>query len=154
MNTLRSVAHLQRELGGDLFNVLVSSDNTEAVRQLARELTEKALPTKMTIGDRTYEILCFLRGEETSVVGYTMVDRAKEMNAHLGQDDGEYILKHQDEIPASLRGKVGFVFTDWRRPVNPGDVCYVYWDGDRWVRYWHWLDDDYWDGGDRFLRRK
>ena len=154
MNTLRSVAHLQRELGGDLFNVLVSSDNTEAVRQLARELTEKALPTKMTIGDRTYEILCFLRGEETSVVGYTMVDRAKEMNAHLGQDDGEYILKHQDEIPASLRGKVVFVFTDWRHPAYPGSVYCVYWRGGRWVQVWNWLGDDDWGGGGRFLRRK
>jgi len=78
----------------------------------------------------------------------------KEMNANLGQDDGEHILKHQDEIPVALRGKVAFVFTDWRHPDNPGLVYSVCWNGGQWVRYWNWLDDDYWGGNSRLLRRK
>jgi hypothetical protein len=53
MDTLRSASHLQRELGDDLFNALVSSDNTEAVRQFANGLVKDALPTSMTIAGRT-----------------------------------------------------------------------------------------------------
>jgi hypothetical protein len=154
MDTLHSVVHLQREIGDEAFNALVSSDNTEAVRQFAQELVEKSLPTKMTVGGRTYEILCFLKGDEKSVIDHVMVDRAKEMNANLGQDDGEHILKHQDEIPVALRGKVAFVFTDWRLPDGSGDACGVYWNDDRWVRGWGWLDDDDWSGDGRLLRRK
>ena len=149
MDTLRSVAHLQRELGDDLFNVLVSSDNTEAVRQFAQKL----VGTTMTIGDRTYDILGFLRGDEKYVKGDVMVARVVEMGANLGKEDGQYLLDHQDEIPVALRGKVVFVFTDWRHPGSSEGVYYVYWDDDRWVRYWRWLARDF-RGYCRVLRRK
>jgi hypothetical protein len=154
MNTLRSVAHLQREIGSEAFNALISSDNTEAVRQFAKGLVEKALPTEMTVGGRTYEILDFLQGDEKSVVGHVMVDRAKEMNANLGKEDGEHILKYQDEIPVALRGKVVFVFPDGRHPDDPENACYVCWSGGEWILDWSWLDDGYWHGDDRALRRK
>ena len=153
MDTLHSVAHLQREIGDEAFNALISSDNTEAVRQFAQGLVKKALPTEMTVGGRTYDILGFLEVGETSVVGHTMVGRAKKMNANLGQDDGEHILKHQDDIPTSLQGKVIFVFTDWRHPDFPEFAYCVYWDGGQWVRDWGWLGGS-WDGHDRLLRRK
>jgi len=42
---------------------------------------QDVLPTEMTIAGRTYEILGFLRGDEKSVVGHTIVERAKEMKA-------------------------------------------------------------------------
>ena len=108
----------------------------------------------MTVGDRTYDILGFLRGDEESVVGHTMVDRSKETNANLGKEDGEHILKHQDEIPVALRGKVVFVFPDWRHPDDPEFAFYVYWGGDRWVQVWGWLGRGDCDGHDRLLRRK
>lgn len=107
----------------------------------------------MTVGGRTYDILGFLRGDERSVVGSTMVSRAKEMSAHLGKEDREHILAHQAEIPVGLRGKVAFVFTDDRHPVGSEGVYYVCWNGDRWVEGWGWLAFG-WDGRDRVLRRK
>ena len=55
----------------------------------------------MTVGDRTYKILSFSRKDEGSMNGYTMVERAKEMSAHLGKDDGEYLLEHQLDIPVA-----------------------------------------------------
>lgn len=115
--------------------------------------TELELPTEMTIDGRTYEILSFLKGDEKSVPGDTMVERAKEMNAHLGKEDCEHLLAHQDEIPAALRGKVAFVFPDMRYPVGRECVAYVRWRGDRWYQYWGWLDVG-WDDGARVLRRK
>ncbi len=154
MDTLRSVAHLQKELGDDLFNILVSSDNTAAVREFAKTLAKDALPTTMTVGGRTYDLLGFLQGDEKSVVGPKMVERAKDMQANLGEEDGQHILKHQDEIPVELQGKVVFVFTDWRRPEYPEFVAYINWNGDRWVQHWLWLALDYWYGNGRVLRRK
>ena len=118
------------------------------------DLKEGALPTTMTIAGRTYEILDFLREDDKgSVVGHTMVSRAKEMKAGLGQDDGRHLLDHQEEIPGVLRGKVVFVFTDWRRPGSAENVACVIWDGYRWVQDWRWLDGGF-SGGCRLLRRK
>jgi len=153
MDDFRKLAHLWEQLGEERFNALISSDNTGKVKEFCDILVKDALPTTVTVGDRTYEIPSFLRGDEKSVVGHTMVERAKEMSAHLGADDGQYLLDHQQDIPVALRGKVAFVFTDWRHPVDSDDVCYVCWDGDQWVRSWDWLDDG-WGGDDRVLRRK
>jgi len=153
MDTLKSAAHLRRELGEDLFSALVSSDNTAAVREFAKTLMKNALPTTMTLGGRTYEILGFLRGDETSVGGSVMVGRAGELNANLGKDDCEHVLAHQSEIPAALRGKVAFVFPDWRHPGDLERVACVCWYDDRWIQYWAWLDDDWHDDG-RVLCRK
>ncbi len=112
--------------------------------------------TSMTVGGRAYYILGFLHGDENGVRGTVVVDRAKEMNANLGQDDGQHLLDHQDEIPVALRGKVAFFFTDWRHADDSERVAYVYWRrGDRrWVQYWDLLAH-VWDGHHGFvLRRK
>lgn len=41
----------------------------------------------------------------------------------------------------------------WRNPGNPENVAYVYWNDDRWIQDWNWLDND-WNDNDRLLRRK
>jgi hypothetical protein len=105
---------------------------------------------RMTVGGRTYEILSFLQGEER-VRGNIMVARAKDMNAHLGEDDGEYILAHQEDIPSSLRGKITFVFTDWQHLY--GRLGVVGWSGDRWV-LGTFSQGDFWTYPARVLRRK
>lgn len=111
------------------------------------------LPTELTVGDRTYDMLSFFGECETSVVGSTMVERAKEMLANLGEEDGQYLLDNQQDIPAALREKVAFVFTSWRDPDNSEGVYYVGWRGDRWIRYWGWIGRG-WLNDDRVLRRK
>ena len=113
-----------------------------------------ALPVEMTVGGRTYEILGFPREDKKVLVRQNLVERVKKMNANLGREDGEHILKYKDEIPASLRGKMLFVFTDWRYPDDPENAFCVYWDDDRWARYWYWLGRDDWVGRGRLLRRK
>jgi hypothetical protein len=153
MDTLRSAAHLQRELGDELFTALVSSDNTGAVRELAEKLFQANLPAEITVHGRTYAVLSCFKKDEKSVVGRTMVERAKEMNTHLGKDDRKHILKYQDEIPALLRSHVAFVFTDDRDPDNPENVLYVCWSGGCWVEGWLWLDGNWYDFC-RVLRRK
>ncbi|MFA5128798.1 MAG: hypothetical protein WC445_02390 [Patescibacteria group bacterium] len=127
-------------------------DGALIARQPAKP-TELELPTEMTVGGRTYEILSFLREGEERVHGHTMVARAEKLGAYLGKEDCEFILAHQDEIPAALRGKIVFVFPDMRYPVGRECVAYLRWRGDRWYQYWGWLDVG-WDDGARVLRRK
>lgn len=161
MSDLRKLAHLKEQLGDERFAALINSGNTGKVKsfcdQLCDQLFEDSIPTSMTIAGRTYEILDFLREEDReSVSGSTMVERANEMQAHLGQDDGQHLLNHQEEIPEALRGKVAFVFIDWRLPARPAHVTYIHWCGNRWVmdiQYGHWLTCVF-SGNGRLLRRK
>ena len=151
MDTLRSVVHLQRELGDNLFNVLVSSDNTGAVRHFAEKLAQDTFPRKMIVGGCRYDILCFLQEGEDEVKGDVMVKRAVEMRAKLSEDVGRHILEHQADIPVVLRDRVHFVFTDWHRPNNSRDVYSVYWFRYRWVRHHHNLDHGGWNSKCRVL---
>lgn len=152
VNTLKPSVDLQQELGDELYAALTHPDNTGAVRELAEKLVG-ILPTAMTIGKRCVDILSFFKGKETSVPGQTMVDRATEMSAHNGKEEYDYLLERQDEIPAALRGKVVFVFTDYRHPDDPERVAYVFWSGDRWVRGWGWFGRGF-NGRYRVLRSK
>ncbi len=149
----RATAHLSEQLGDERFAALISSDNTGKVKKFCDELIANGITTTITIGDRTYDLLGFLKGDEESVKGDVMVKRAKKMGANSGQDDGQYLLDHQAEIPEALRGKVAFIFTDWRRPGDSRHVAFVGWRGGCWSRHWDWLGDD-WHGFGRLLRRK
>ena len=153
MNTLNSAAHLQREIGDEAFKALISSDNTNIVRQFAQSLVKRALPIEITVGGRTYELLKPLREGEMPI-GSIMLERVKKINANLGQDDGEHILKHQNEIPINLRNKVIFLFPDWLHPDNPKKAAYVAWEIVQWVQKWHLIGHDYWCGNVRLLRPK
>jgi hypothetical protein len=112
------------------------------------------MPTEMTVGDRTYEILGFLQGDEKRVVGHTMVKRAKEKKAHLGEDDGQYLLDHKEEIPEIFKEEIAFIFTDWCASDNPGYVVLVDVDSDglNWTKFWWGLNGDFGDNI-RILRR-
>ena len=47
----------------------------------------------------------------------------------------------------------GWPLHDKRHPDNPENVYYVYWNDDRWVKNWNWLDNK-WNDNNRVLRRK
>ena len=144
------------EFPSELVQLVVSQEGDALQVDLltvVRNRVEARVSTTMTIADRTYEILGFLRGDEQSVAGSVMVERAKEMQANLGQDDGQYLLDHQEEIPEAFRGKVVFVFPDWRNPDSPEGVACVCWGGGRWLRRWLWLGGGFRDRC-RLLRRK
>ncbi len=153
MSDFRPVAHLQEQLGEARWRALINPANTGRVQEFCDTILESGLPTEMTLGGRTYDILSFLRGDEKSVKVDVMVARAKEMGAHQGREEREHLLNYQGDIPIALRGKVVFVFTDDRHPDGPGLVCDVFWRGSQWVRGWDWIDDG-WFGCCRVLRRK
>ena len=95
------------------------------------------LSTEFTIHGRVYELVPFLKEGESYVSGDTMVERALELGANLGEKDGTLILELQDQIPQRLRGKFSLVFTAWRIPSGPQFVAYLDWGGTRWHRNWY-----------------
>lgn len=117
------------------------------------EVKTSSLPTEITVGGRTYEILSFLREGEDCVPGCAMVARAEKVGANLRKEDCEFLLAHQDEIPPVLRSKIVFVFPGWRHPDAPGKVACLTWGGGSWYQFWHWLVY-VWHGHGRVLRRK
>jgi len=120
---------------------------------------QSIIPTELVnIGPekRNYDIINFPWGSEVSyITGHTMFEEWKiKTDASVGEDDGQYLLDNQRDIPIVLRGKVAFVFTDWCLSDSPESVFYcVYWVGNCWVPYWDWFGLD-WRSGGRVLRRK
>jgi len=137
---LQAIVCLWKQLGEERFSILVSLENRSKVKEFCDQILKETLTPTMTVGDRTYKILSFSRKDEGSMNGYTMVERAKEMSAHLGKDDGEYLLEHQLDIPVALRRNVIFVFTDWRCSSDSDLVQCVWWNGNSWKCYWYRLD--------------
>ena len=119
---------------------------------LAKVLRKALMPVRFTAGGRTYEVLTFLRGEN-SVLGHTMVERAKKMNAHQGADEREHLCANHREIPRKLRDNVAFVFTD-DMSAHFEHISYLEWleDAVCWSTYWRALNSS-WDGRFRLLRR-
>ncbi|MEK9170410.1 MAG: hypothetical protein AAB674_02065, partial [Patescibacteria group bacterium] len=84
--------------------------------------------------------------------GEVMKQRAKKLNANLGQHHAEYLLEHQDLIPKEWRGKFYLTFpgTVWRDRVGFRDVPCLSWDGGRWCLRFDWLRS-VWGSGARLV---
>lgn len=154
MNILRSVTRLRDKLGKKRFKFLVSSDNIGWVCQqvdieMARRSGEIQSPTKfidlhaetftLKIGDRIYEFLNLLKLGEVYIPGPLMEERAKEMNAYLGEEDAKYILDNQKDIPVEFCGKIHLIFLGWDVPVDSKSissklVARLSWHGWIWVQ--------------------
>jgi hypothetical protein len=78
----------------------------------------------------------FLKNGESSVKGKLMATRAVELDANYGQEDAEWLLAHQDKIPAELREfYLVFPATKWQVLQNADDdpdVPYLFWDRYGW----------------------
>ena len=115
----------------------------------ARRRSRLALDGKQFVPD----IVEFLKPGESSVNGELMKQRAKELNAHLGQYHAEYLLEHQELIPKEWQGKYYLVFlgTVWQDRDGDRFVPYLSWDGDGWYLSFDWLRGD-WDSSVRLVR--
>ena len=114
----------------------------------------ESLPIEMKIGDRIYEILAPLKESEKRILHRKMLERVLEMKANSGEDDGQYLLNHQENIPVVLQGKVAFIFPEWHNHDHPEYVCYIYWKDGCWITGWQLFAYDYWEDNGRVLRRK
>lgn len=103
-----------------------------------------ALPDMITLvlKSRTYHVPRIIAEGEV-IRGKEILDRTKKANATLGEEDGEWFIENQDDIPIELRGKVVFVFTEWRDRNDSRKIHLVIWSNGRWTAYWRWLGNDW-----------
>lgn len=119
------------------------------------------LPTVLTLGGVSYDILRIRTAEDGCIRGDTLMERALGFGAMLGEEDGQRLLAHQGEIPAALRGKVRFIFPMWICPEYPRQRAEIRWsftDWDAmhkksWRHDWVWLDAAF-CGTESVLRRR
>ena len=104
----------------------------------------------MTVGGRVYEIIRLIFDE----VGHhtSLLYAADNLQADLGEEDCQHILKYQKDIPPELQGKINFVFTGWSCPGKRLDVACVEWKDGTWRLEWIYLGN-YWFEDDCGLRR-
>jgi hypothetical protein len=143
---------------GGFLSDMFGDERFEAMIKMARagKITGKVQSVlTLAISGREYDILTFASEVEQMVSGHTMVDRAVFMEADLGEEDGQYVLDHQQDIPVLFRGRIEFVFTSWRRRENNEDIHFISWDSDksRWVKTF-WLLTEGWFCRGRVLRPK
>lgn len=108
------------------------------------------VPRRLTSSN--IEAVSFLKRLETYINGEALVSRALQMEANYGQEDAEWLLENQNQIPAELR-KFYLVFpgTIWQGAHGPRGVPYLDWRGGRWVLDFFWLDRG-WGSHDRLVR--
>lgn len=98
------------------------------------------------------EGISFLKGTESQINGEEMVRRATGLDANLGQEDAEFLLEHQDEIPAELREfYLVFPGTMWQGSGEDRFVPFLSWVGGQWVLCFFWLGSG-WVSFGRFVR--
>ena len=98
------------------------------------------------------ETVPFLKTDESSVKGEVMATRAVELDANYGQEDAEWLLEHQDKIPAELRQfYLVFPATSWQGRDGGRSVPFLRWRGGRWGLDFVWLVDAF-RSADRLVR--
>ena len=99
------------------------------------------------------ELVGFLKSGEEYIDGEELIRRARqELNADLGQEDAEWLLAHQDQIPKEWRGYfLTFPGTVWQGSRGHRYIPDLYWSDGRWFLHFDWLGYD-WSDRARLLR--
>lgn len=99
------------------------------------------------------DLISFLRDGESSANGEEVTHRARiELDANYGQEDAEFLLEHQEEIPEEFRQfYLVFPATVWRSSHGRHNVSYLYWHRNWWHLGFGWLGSD-WLSHARFVR--
>ncbi len=84
------------------------------------------------------KIINFLKDGEKYINGEEMLKRCG--NDMADQEDLEYYLAHQDEIPKEYRDNY-LIFGNYTKLYSHVDrrVAYLDWGGDSWILRWDWL---------------
>lgn len=98
----------------------------------------------LSLGGREYELLPLLRPGEESVTGEQLDQRARQLNAQLGEEDANWFIAHQTEIPAELE-QFGLIFSEWRL-LRKGVPCLRCRPARWWRRNKAWVIDWYFAG--------
>lgn len=131
MSQLRSLAHLEEQLGPARFGVLMNPRYTGRFKKFCDQLVDES--AVLVLKDRTYDLVCPVCEGEDSIGGATFAARAKTMSADVDKPALDHLLKHfsLSDIPEILRGQVRIVFTE-----SP------YWRDDQAITCLEWSDED------------
>jgi hypothetical protein len=93
------------------------------------------------------EGVAFLKAGESYILGEEMVRRARiESDTNWSQEDAEYLLEHQEEIPAELRNfYLVFTATVWEDSSGRRLVACLFWIGEPWCLSFVRLDDGWYN---------
>ena len=109
------------------------------MRKEGWELVEDVEGTQF-LSPHQLELVPFLFKGENYIKGEELVERAKKMQANLGQRQAEYLLDHRYEIPEEWRQYyIVFPGTFWRDHYGYRNFPYLYWDGERWDLNFDWI---------------
>lgn len=121
-----------------IFLVLI---NLCLVALMLRYRHHKTSVITLVLGDRTYEFTPVLKLDEFFTNRNESTLQAKAQNANAGEDDALWILNHQYQISAPMRG-FNLIFPAWRAADHPGRFGYFFWSSNskQWIHSW-WHDD-------------
>ena len=102
---------------------------------------------------RDLEVVPFLKKGEDYISGEEMLRRARvELDANYDEEDAEYVLEHQYEIPEEFRPYyLIFPGTGWLDLQGIHNVPALYWNDERWNLGFFWLTSG-WRSLGRFVR--
>lgn len=121
MQVLTNIVGILKAFGGHRLGILCSRpDLIQKVVDFVDELLEEEnrLLPDLAVSGSTYRPRSLLVGSESSISGYDVVDRAKEMGAKDGEDDARFLMENQVNIPESWR-EYTFLFPSWMAPQDP-----------------------------------
>jgi hypothetical protein len=102
---------------------------------------------------RGLELVGFLKPGESRVIGETMAERAKHLEANAGQDDLEWLLEHQEGDPLEwIKYQLVAPGTKWRTTTGDQVVPCLLWEGCQWVLEFSKIESGYCNHLSRLLR--
>lgn len=129
MENIQTLLTFQKSLGPARLAAMLDPRNLEKVLSFSDSLlghhaSGVTLPSILTIGDRGYRIVTILPESEMPIG-----DRLIFHGAVGIEEEGQYILAHEDQIPQTFRDRVVFLFAS----KNKIGVSCVSWCGIRWA---------------------
>jgi len=142
------------EAGGDVDNLLTRvKEDIEEKKNIITILFSKSIKPpydgwklesdngNVPVGEVSFELVSFLKKDETSISSDEMLKRAKEMGADYNQKTAELFLANWDKIPESYREfYIIFSGTMWQDSSGDRHVPSLRWRGERWRLLFPWLD--------------
>ncbi len=87
-----------------------------------------------------FELIPFLKNGESYIRGEEMLRRARGQNVDLSQEDAEWLLDHQHEIPEEFRTYyLLFLGSVWQIRNRDCFIPYLHWGDGKWCLSWVWL---------------
>ena len=147
MKSLQLIIENETVVGGRVSTPIFANDKTKDGWKLIENISRKITSAN------DLELVSFLKEKESSINGEEIVRRARvELDANYGQEDAEWLLEHQDEIPAEFQQYyLVFTGTIWQGSVGGRGVPFLYWSGERWCLDFDWLGSG-WSSSGRLVR--